>query len=350
MSTDNTSATEPKKLSVSPLKSRKIRPIFNLHEWFQLFEKAGTLTEMVSLIHEIFDVDVHNRCHNEPEYEEIDRIIACLSLADGRLNSKILRGEGDDTFSVRLREIGWKRNTVRSQELKQKVAAKAFSVLCTNFFKVEMIVPGSLTGKWVGWIEGGKLIPALQHFFRLENDGFGRISMPNIDLYYKSRHEEAVTINLLLNLGKFLWEWNAEISWSRPEAEKQKKDEANAKFQATLDEIKPWMLEVLWFMDKLEILRKYILRFKKEDLDKLKELALRQEVKMDPHSIERDRRVKTVDEAYLYDCDAARLLVEHQKKTDEIKRQERIKRLQKRARKNAEAAEKAQAQLTKIQS
>lgn len=344
MSTTEVEVADPpaelKPVSVLCVATPDIRPIKDLNEWFSFFETAETLEEHIWLLHIGFDMEVadldYRRKQTEVQLTSFDRIICYLNFADGH------EGDVDD---IQLREErgynhyygrdqNQNRNKLDPGGLRRLLAQKAFTQLCNHFFK--KYLPEGDRDPEEGWavriVEN--LLPELQYFFRMEYNY--RNTLRNLrGTWYTPKHEVEIVVKFLVNLARFLWEWEGQRLWHGKEEEVRQRDEANAKFQATLDAAKPWMIEVLYEIGKIDLLRRYLLRLEPASLDKLREIAYRKKFDKHKHPVAENRSVKTIDEAIYVGSVPARLLKEYEsiKGVDE-----KLRAIQERKQQQAELA------------
>jgi hypothetical protein len=229
-------------------------------------------------------------------------------------------GKPDVEYFDRRDEIG-NKFYIKPSEIRRRIAKKAMKELIINFFKKHLPEEGKeLNGNWaVGIVKAG-LLADLQYFFRVE-EKYDMWRMTNLMIgWWGSSSDEKIVISFILNLAKFLWEWKAlspHSYWSEQEQSAYRK--VNAEFQIALDQAKPWMIEVLAGLGKLDILSKYLLKLDEESLNKLKEIALRTKLDRHKHPVNKDRLVEGIEEAVYSGSAAAALLTRHASvvKTDE---------------------------------
>ena len=192
--------------------TREIRPTRNWKEWRERWQAAVTIEEMVGLLHFGFDVPLECMQHGEQEYDNIDRLSFYFNIADGWAEHRLLRRETDDNRSYMFGQekdgcVAYKRIV----ELREFVARKAFEVLCSHFFKMELMGGGRDGHEFgYGWkhvATSERLYPVLQNFFRVEEGIFGgQTNTRNLNGRWCERsHNEQQAVNFLLNLARFMW-------------------------------------------------------------------------------------------------------------------------------------------------
>ncbi|MBI1960919.1 MAG: hypothetical protein HYS43_01465 [Candidatus Liptonbacteria bacterium] len=319
--------------AVHTLLTREIRPIRNWHEWLALWQAADNLQWMESLLHVGFGISLERAQYGEQEYSGFDRVMFYLTIADGwgwtGRHSLELPTDGDAKYRVGY-DSNWHLVEKSARELRQQLARKAFDMLCLNFFKVELTeeVRGRFNGFWERLVASERLLPATQHFFRAEKDRYGDdVRIRNLSGRDERSHNEQQAVNFLLNLARFLWmrrepELRYYSDEKRAEAEEERKRLAETR--ARVDAAKPWMVEILVALDKLDMLQEWIFQLDEACLAKLKEIALRNKLSRYQHPVMEDRPVATLDEARYLGSSAAWFLARHEVMTREHKRLEAI--------------------------
>ena len=256
--------------------SRKIRPIRNWHEWLERWQEAQSIEEMLGLLHVGFSVRLERGEYGEPEYEVTDRYLFYLGIADGWNDQYLLQHTEDDgEYTYGVDDYGHRvyRSTAY---LRQVLARKAFDMLAFNFFNRSLYYNDhqKFAGFWPQMVPS-ELFPAIQHFFRAQPARFGRsIEVPNLSGREKIADSEKNAIHFISNLAVFIWEWEEPDHYYGGDEEKRQEEGRERK--ARLNAAKPWMVEVLEYINRLDVLWKYTL----DDscLKKLMEIALRAEV------------------------------------------------------------------------
>ena len=321
---------EKEEVVIKPLTTVNIRPIWNWNEWLELWQLASDrecMGWLESLLHTGFNgnVSFDKADYYEKKYDHIDRIIAYFTIADGWPNHYQFENSNGNDRSY-LTGYDKNGNSVRksTSALRQQVARKAFDMLCLNFFKEEEYRYEESEGDfWWRVVLSERLFPVIQNFFRIEKGRYtDRVEIRN--LYHQTErlsHNEQLAVDFLLKLAKFLWEWKKTPIESWHKEDKQKSiSEKNERRRIQLDAAKPWMVEILIQLDKLDVLRKWMFKLDKPCLDKLREIALHSELDDFEHHVAKDRPVKTLDEACLAGSKAAWFLKEYELKKKELTR------------------------------
>ena len=119
---------------------------------------------------------------------------------------------------------------------------------------------------------------------------------------------ELHAVNFLLGLVIFVWSWERhEIPWG-PSSEQEMVREHNRLTQIRLDSAKPWLVEILAYLGRLDLLRSRTTQLDEPCLAKLKEIALRAELSQYNHPVKETRPVATVEEACYVGSPAALFL------------------------------------------
>jgi len=332
MCEDKKDETVKEEVKIHTLLTREVRPIRNWHEWLGYWQKAENLEWMESLLHVGFSISLEKNAHSEKEYDEIDRLIFFFTIADGWTNDDLLAVpyDGGKTYCIGSRNFLGQRKKVTVRELRQQLACKAFDMLCLNFFKTELMSDEGngffFTSVWGQTITSERLFPVIQNFFGVEKPQFrfGRIRIRNLSCRTDKRsHNEQEAVNFLSNLTKFIWGWKGKERevWSGWE-EERKEDEKKrrAEFESRLNSAKPWMIEVLSQLHRLDLLNYWILELDKSCLAALRKIALQSSLEKVFHTVSEDRLVSTLDEACYAGSEAAWLIKRHELVVREHKR------------------------------
>ena len=310
---------EQNEVAVHTLFTREIRPIYNWHEWLARWQAAEDLQSMEGLLHVGFTVSLEQRQYNEKKYGWVDRYLFYFTIADGWADDYLLElpSDGDTTYAFGRDSHGnmtWKRRC----ELRQQLARKAFDLLCLNFFKTELEIHRDQSyGDWEEMIISEQLFPVIQNFFRIEKDRFSDgMRIRNLSRRDERSHNEQQAVSFLLSLAKFIWE-EKEPRGYRHGSDEDKPNKHFIETRARVDTAKPWMIEVLAKLDRLGVLRRWVLELDKTCLAKLKEIALRSELSKYRHPVAKNRLAATLDEARYIGSKAAWFLAEHELMTKE---------------------------------
>ncbi len=306
--TTKTEGKEKTAPEIHDLFSREIRPIRNWHEFLERWQVAVTLEEMLGLLHAGFNVSSFDQeQHDIWGFQSVDRLTFYFKIADGWVSSMLLRVSAD----YRIVNYGIQKT---SAELRQILARKAFEMLCQHFFRPEEMDGSCRGNRFVKLhfflINYRVLFPAIQHFFRPEEGLYcgRRIVIRNLSDRRERLHFEKQAIIFLLDLAVFLFGWREQRieNWVNPEEVSAQ----NTEIRTWVDSAKLWMIEVLAFLDRLDILNPEILNLDEDCLAKLLEIALRARLDRfyDCYS-KKDRLVKNLDEACLADSSAALFLM-----------------------------------------
>ncbi|MDE2019333.1 MAG: hypothetical protein KGJ13_03220 [Patescibacteria group bacterium] len=303
-----------------PLFSREVRPMNDWAEFLERWQAAATINEMLGILHSGFTVSLGRRSWGEKEYDRIDRILFYLGVADGwadPLSALRKPGESYETMDYYDADGGKSQKSV--SDLRQVVAAKAFDMLCVNVFKKADLTGGGRHGEdfnedWEAVFTADRLFPAIQSFYRSETDPSiyrREVIIRNLVSRRESSHNEKFAHEFLANLAQFVWGWKE--YWANDERKKE--------MHARLDPAKPWMTEVLIGMDRLDILRKFILILDDQCLARLRGIAFRNILSQYRNNhVKADRKVTTLDEACYVGSRAAWFLKEHELIVREDKR------------------------------
>lgn len=310
--------------------TREIRPIRNWHEWLGCWQAANTLQEMEGLLHVGFSIFLEKSTYSEKEYDEIDRLIFFFTRADGWTNDDLLAVpyDGGKTYHFGGRDFRGERKEKTARELRQQLACKAFDMLCLNFFKTELMSDEGreffFNSVWEKTITSERLFPVIQNFFGVEKPQFLRRRIRNLSLRTDKRsHNEQEAVNFLSNLTKFIWGWKGkerEIWLGLKKEDKEAEEKRRAEIESRLNSAKPWMIEVLSQLNRLDLLEERILELDKICLNTLKKIALQTSLESVFHPVSENRLVSTLDEACYAGSKAAWLIKKHELVVREHKR------------------------------
>lgn len=305
--------------TVSTLFAKGIVPRNNWHEFLVQWKRAHAEDDrhmMESLLHRGYKVPL------DRHYEYIDRHVFYFLNAHGWADSSLLKLPEDANswnYGGSVQEM--------PKEFRQQLARKAFNLLCSNLFKMES-KPGQGNENHLFILEqhvaSEQLFPIIQEFFGIEKNEFsGRVTIRNLFLYgQEMSHNEQQVEAFLLDLAKFLWKWKEhEIPTWRGKEEQNAEKKWNTDMRFRLDNAKPWMIEILDRLGKLEVLQNWILDLDKACLAKLKEIALRSKFYTgEAYLVTKERPVATIEEACCAGSKAAWFLKKHEVLLREHKR------------------------------
>jgi hypothetical protein len=324
--------------AVHPLLEKKVRTTANWCEWLALWQSTENFGDLRSLLHDGFTTSLERAGYNEKEYDKVDRLIFYFSIADGWDTCEPFQKSETTGIYFLGHDFSGNRILKNSSELRQMLAQKAFDMLCLNFFKAESKEEQgdefANFGKFRGF---DRLQPVIQNFFRPEKNMFSETKIRNLTFRGERSHNEEQAVNFLLKLVKSIWKWKAPVVYFSQKQEREKEEEAIRARKARVDSLKPWLIEVLAQLGRLDILQEHILELDKPCLDKLEEIALRTELKDHRHPVAEDRLVTSIEEACYAGSGAAWFLKRCQLK---MKEQKRLMAIQNAERKFAESKRK----------
>ncbi|MEI6528227.1 MAG: hypothetical protein WCO10_00970 [bacterium] len=317
------------------LLTREIRPpIRNWHEFLALWNAATDHQRQVSLLHEGYTIPYGKWNYDEKEYDAFDRHIFYLTIAEGWADYNLLQLNGDGDAGYHLGYDKFGNKIMKSpKEMRQILALKAFEVLCLNFFKGVVLKVDTRRGRefhgdWEGNILADKFFPVIQNFFRVEKDYRDHIEVRNLSWRDDQSHNEVHAIDFVLNLARFLWGWK-EVSnpwWISKDDMGKWREKQNA-LSTRIISARPWIIEILNHLGRLDLLQEWLLDLDRPCLAKLREIAMRKAFSASREDIP----VRNLEEACYLDSKAGWLLKQyelkkavHQKLQEaERKRQER---------------------------
>ncbi len=330
---------EQKEQPIHTLLSREIRPLVVWREWLEHWQEAKNLQAMESLLHCGFNVIMDeaswNGSHLERIFYEKDRIIFYLTIAHGWSYPWSLELPGDERYDVGIDSSGNKIQK-RAYELRNQLARKAFDMLCINYFKNMVMQFDRTDAPGFGWdrmVFSNEIFPAIQTFFKVQKQKNGDTIVLNLPpqshhplFDRQNSHHEVLIISFLMRLVSYIWNWKedrfisykinkAEIAVEKAAYEKNMSEKRNVIHAAM-----PWLIEILSHLNKLDVLQKWILEFDKPSLAKLKEIALRNRVRLHELFGTEEHIMQNLDEARYFGSAAAWLLSRHELMIRESKR------------------------------
>jgi len=285
----------------------EITPIVNWSQWLELWDKAKTMQELESLLHFGFDVCMEKMSYAEKEYNNADRVIFYLSIADGWNNYFSFRrydGE-DDHYYVFGYDARLRPEVISNQKIRQYLAKKAFDVLCVRFFEKAHF---DATGVH------GMIFPAIKNFFSVrhtEYDVADKLVIKNLSQRSERRsHQEESAVRFLFSLAYFIIRWKKPdpTSWHSDE-QKLSEEKQNNEQQAYINPVKPWAIKILCGLERLDQLTKQeIIALDEPCLSTLREIALSNKLLPSQYPVRTGRVVSTIDEACYVESKSAWLL------------------------------------------
>jgi len=335
--------------SKHPLLDLEIVPISDWSEWLECWREAKNLQITESLLHVGYTIPLGYSGLDDRTYTRVDREVFYFSIADGWSDPSFFFRAPCDSHREYIVGHDSSGNVIRENcaIIRRRIANKAFSMLCLNFFKgIELRGGGrhheEFNDHWENLIMSEKFFPILQNFFRIEKgSSSGTITIRNLPQRGQKPHHEEFVFNFLLNLVRFIWGWKdpGVTTWrSKEEQEEEKKKFEPMRLR--IDSAKPWLVEILHQMGELNMLREWMLEWDKPTLAKLKEIALRKKFR-DP--ISDGRQVETIEEACYLGSKAGWLIKQHELMKSEQKRLDSISKAQRKR----EEADRDIAELTK---
>jgi hypothetical protein len=284
--------------------TREIHEIDSWKEFLLRWGEVRTSDEIQGLLHVGFKIPFKRyrdgEWKTEEEYDEIDRLEFYFGVADNWADRSYLSHAVTDNASD---------DTRYSLDLRRRLASKAFSMLCQNFFKAQTVEEGNVRGFEINrgtLVTSERLLSIIKNFFRFE-DGGNKASRGISNLSRTHEHNYQLARSFLLNLVKFIWRWES-VPYSRSPFEEERLEKQRAALKIRLDALKPWAIEILEQIGELDLLDELVPRFDDQCLVKLEEIALREYF----YDGSTHRQVATLDEACYARSAAAWLIKKHE--------------------------------------
>ncbi len=328
--------------TIRPFQSRRIRPIPNWEGWKKSWDQAEQVQDMCGLLHSGFDQSLHPKNSNSRLRDEWKPLVLYLDVADG-WNDYFpgLLAQDETKYYFPLEDESPGDANKNETELRRIVSEKAHEVLMQRYFKTVLLRERYCEDKdWLRkWepVMTPEFLAQIVHFYRPEPRMSGEIRIRNLSRLNgntKLSHHEEVAIAFLHRLFEFIWTWRGEEVHSyHKEVQKIEIAERNKPRREAFDKARPWAIEVLNYLNSLHILHQRIYSLDEACLAKLREIALRAEIKEDFYESE-TRPATTLREAVLAHSPAAEFLILRQIKVEE---KARIDQIVKARKKGAEA-------------
>lgn len=224
----------------------EVQHIADWKHWRELWDSTFLTEFRHSLLHFGFEVPANT------QKERLERICFYLATADNHAESKNLETPVEKQSGIPIRSAFNNYRTTLGyvchppSELRQKIARKAFEVLCLNFFR-DQRNPNACDLRQPAWTEDvfqGEVFSALLWFLRTDEYG----SLINADWRHNDNHLKTFR-DFALKFCKVAWEYR--------------------------DTARPQLVQILVALDKIEVLlieNDYPMN--KPDLLMLKKLAM----------------------------------------------------------------------------
>lgn len=311
--------TATSEVPTHPLFAREIRPINDWSEFLRLWNTTTSYEQMLGLLHIGFEVPLNTGGISEQGFDYTDRLKFYFEIANGWSETDWhWKSPGSEEHPSHL-------DGITPSSLRKKLAAKAFSVLCSEFFNIEKFCRNyhpihkdpTIEMHWIQLLMNEYLFPVVKVFFGIEVKNRVGSRIKNLSaVWHDGRvHGEERVINALLLLAHFLFGWE-EIRTNSLTFDKYKTeiDSKNITMRAVVDNAMLWMVEVLHDLDRLDVLKPWMTDLNEACIDKLKEIAMR--ARLDSlnknHHVSKDRLVASLDEARLVGSKAAWFLAEYE--------------------------------------
>lgn len=321
---------ENTKRTIKDLRERQIGGITNWHQWLEHFEANDKLQFLESLVYCGLSIPLEKGAYEEPEYSSADRFATYLQIADG-WQSPLNLGETGEHHNAYL--VGYTSEGIQikcsTSKLRQRIARKAFDALCSSLFKMKVRDAydddRGPSYEWEETVLSETLLEALRKFFKVKGSkGIRWGELSNLGTYPPDQSQvEKTAADFLLRLAECIWNW-------QPGQRKLGGEGYAEALEKRMKAAKPWAIEILNALKKLSVLEEGILELDKACLAKLKEIALRTELRPSSRrGIYGDyRQVKSLDEARFMDSPAAWLISKHELAVRESKRLDELRKAQ----------------------
>ncbi|TSC63737.1 MAG: hypothetical protein G01um1014106_409 [Parcubacteria group bacterium Gr01-1014_106] len=303
-----------------PLQQKRLQSIASWSEWKKLWDTEVHPERLIGLLHMGFDTRL------DREDTVADRILFYLRVADGHASTIGTWEEDQQVFS--LTAMG---ESVSWAEIRQKVAQKAFSILCQRVFRNEKDRYAARMS-WYGALtkDSCVLLDHVLAFFLPRELPKGRFDPWICNLPGNTDGHGFATVS------SFLTELCL-CGWRFPNLRKYIPEENL--LMEELTKRRPQFIRVLAALQRFDLIAKEGLELDDACCEMLERIALGTEVYLptEPTWEKKHRLPKTLDEAVVGGSAAARCLLLHRMKLHE---QERFDELRELASQQRDAAEK----------
>ncbi len=179
----------------------EVQHIVDWKYWLKLWNEVGLTEFRHSLLHFGFATPCDN--YQEP----LDRIRFYLTVADGHAKSKYMERPDEKQAGIPLESafnsyrttLGYVRHP---SELRQKIARKAFEVLCPNFFHDRRDTNDTRSPVWTEEVLQKKVLPTLLWFLRVEGE-----HLINGVTWTRSDHQMKIFVDFAFKFCRFAWKY-----------------------------------------------------------------------------------------------------------------------------------------------
>ena len=280
----------------------------SFEEWFDAWQQAKRLDQKLELLHTL---TTDNGWWQQPEL-----IFTLLDTADGFTCSSNFSNEWEI-------DSGYGRHSSASEK-RQAIAKKAFTVLCTRFFRNGRSDYDEPAWWWM--LENEVLFQKVLWFLRKENGRDHLRNRVNFNRDGALEHSEAVFCNFLRRFARLGWAY----SW--PQDCQRWDSQVNELVKQCISAVKPQLLAILDALGELRWLDNRDLILDNDTVTMLTGIALEESL----HLPDAYRKPATLAEAILGGSVAARVVVLHKIKARERKRVEAQRQVAAERRREAE--------------
>lgn len=264
-----------------PLVEKHTTHSWNYHGWLTVWHMLSDADALVGMLHVLFTKQIAKAHEAEPEYGYHDPILLCLALAEGWTNNGyLLKKDGDERLTYRLPgHLSDDKLKVEPYKWRQPVAQKAFAVLITHLNAI--IEHGHpLSHVFTGYnavfeqlIMREDVFAALRQLFRIEVTKHSRY-IQHCSTGFNSQNETArvlikSTESFLYRLMNFLWNWREHKvpNHNPPSDYSTGVERLNTRMRKLIDEARPWMVQVIFVLDKQDELDRWMMDRGEHELD-----------------------------------------------------------------------------------
>lgn len=247
---------------VNPLMTLETYYIPDWKKWKELWHRPICSEFRHSLLHFGFDIEAYQE-------EEVERLCLYFDIADGHRSvgwGWDLPKEIDRRYDMNLRTV-FGREVDGFGKIRRIIAEKAFHILCQRFFKntsKEEDIPS-----WAYLVANPVVLQKIIWFFRL--DGKSIVNLPHLS--GNDKHFAEIAEKFIYDICVMSWE--CEGFYSSGDWRSLKEDSLE-----TFRKFRPNMVDLLYGIEKLDVLIKLDKRFKVDEacMKRLEELAMSEDL------------------------------------------------------------------------
>lgn len=266
--------------------SKRVGDNMNWRRFLETWVKADEEIVLRGLLHGGFEIYIEDPTEEKAGTKPNERLMLYFAFADN-----------------------WENNSSSSSLCNLRI--KARQMLRKNLFALD-VEHGEASGfenercirAWEWKVLRNMALPQITQFFSVRkslykgpHDYWIRNVEGMVDHTKKDKQPNRHEVEFLIELCKFIWRWYGEYTGNMVGHKKVVADEKNRRYGAMIAAAKPWSIEVLSALDRIDLLEEHRGSIDQVCLDKLTEIALRRQFSAHIHRVPKDRCAESIDEA-----------------------------------------------------